>query len=116
MRLPSAQQTEAYIAKLGTAGIGANLILSTANTTDEIAKEISNNNVKGIFFEPTINIGDNLFIDVLNQLIPELTSTKNGQKITSKQFSSLKALIQTNFYSYPGVYKFRVRSLIYRAF
>jgi len=35
LRLPSAQQAEAYVAKLGTAGIGANLILSTATTVEE---------------------------------------------------------------------------------
>jgi len=31
LRLSPSQQSEAYIAKLGTAGIGANLILSQAN-------------------------------------------------------------------------------------
>jgi hypothetical protein len=32
----AAQQAESYIAKLGTAGINANLILSTAKTQEEV--------------------------------------------------------------------------------
>lgn len=112
--MPSGQQAEAYIVKLGTANIGANLILSQATSEADLDSEIRNNNIRGIIFEPTLTIGENLCIDVLNTLIPELASTRNGQRVSSKKYTSLAALIQTNFFSYPGVYKFRVRREICR--
>ena len=111
LRLPSSQQAEAYIAKLGTANIGAKLVLSQAASEKEIDQEIQSSNAKAIIFEPTLSVGNDLFIDVLNRLIPELASTRNGQPVSSKKYGSLRSLIQTNFYSFPGVYKFRVTSV-----
>ena len=96
------------MAKLGTAGIRANLIQSQAQTAEEADQEIKSNNVKAIIFEPTLPLGDSIFIDVLNRLIPELASTNNGSRVNAKEYPSLSTLIQTNFYSYPGVLKFRV--------
>lgn len=40
---------------------------------------------------------------------------RNGEILKSAKYPSLSTLIQTNFYSYPGVYKFRVNSLLDRA-
>jgi hypothetical protein len=117
LRVPSAQQAESYIVKLGAAGINANVIVSQARTIDEADKEIKDNNIKGIIFEPTLTIQrDHQYIDVLNNLIPELASTGNGSRVKSAKYPSLTALIQTNFYSYPGVFKFRVMNMIFRAF
>lgn len=89
--------------------------MSAAKTESEIDAEIQNNNIKAIIFEPTLSLGDDQCIDVLNKLIPELANTRNGQKVTSSKYGYLEALIQTNFYSYPGVYKFRVFMLSFRA-
>lgn len=110
MRVPSAQQAESYIVKLGAAGISANVILSHAKTPEEADNEIKENNIKGIIFEPTLNLGKDQYIDVLNSLIPELATTAHGSRVKSAKYPSLSALIQTNFYSYPGVFKFRVPS------
>lgn len=109
LRVPAAQQAESYIAKLGTAGINANLIVSQAHNEQEAEQEIISNNIKGIIFEPTLPLKKEQYIDVLNNLIPELANTPNGARVRSAKFPSLSALIQTNFYSYPGVFKFRVR-------
>jgi acyl-coenzyme A synthetase/AMP-(fatty) acid ligase len=57
LRVSSAQQAEAYITKLGTAAIGANVILSRGKTESEIGDEIKSNNIKGIVFEPTLPVG-----------------------------------------------------------
>lgn len=116
VRLPSGQQAESYIVKLGAAGISANVIVSQARTANEVDAEIKKNNIKGIIFEPTLNVGGEQYIDVLNKLIPELASTPNGARVKSAKYPSLSALIQTNFYSYPGVFKFRVKNHLFRAF
>lgn len=57
LRIAPAQQAEAYITKLGTAAIGANVILSKGRTESEIDEEIKSNNIKGIVFEPTLSVG-----------------------------------------------------------
>lgn len=116
LRVPSAQQSESYIVKLGAAGISANVILSQAKTVEEADKEIKDNNIKGIIFEPTLSLGNDQYIDILNTLIPELATTTNGSRVKSSKYPSLSALIQTNFYSYPGVFKFRVKINRFRAF
>ena len=36
IKLPSQQQAEAYILKIGTYGLGANLFISKANTKQEL--------------------------------------------------------------------------------
>jgi hypothetical protein len=114
VRLPSAQQAESYITKLGAAGINANVIVSQAKTVEEADQEIKSNNIKGIIFEPTLTLGNDQYIDVLNGLIPELAHTVNGARVKSANYPSLSALIQTNFYSYPGVFKFRVTNAEFR--
>ncbi len=116
MKLPAAQQSEAYVIKLGAAGISANIIISHGKTLQEVEKEIKDNNIKGIIFEPTVTLGykQDQYIDVLNKLIPELATTPNGARVKSAKYPSLTALIQTNFYSYPGVYKFRVVIVVFR--
>jgi len=48
-------------------------------------------------------------IDALQTLSPELKNHFHGASLNLKRFPYLKALVQTNFYSYPGVYKFRVK-------
>lgn len=116
MNVPSAQQVESYIVKVGTAAISANVILSQAKTLEEVDREIKDNNIKGIIFEPTLDYGQEQYIDVLNKLIPELATTPNGSRVKSARYPSLSALIQTNFYSFPGVYKFRVKINRFRVF
>ena len=97
------------MAKVATANINANLIISKANNVDELARELSENNIKGFFFEPTLPLGENtLMIDGLYNLMPELKELEQGSQISPKKFGQLKMLIQTNFYSYPGVFKYRV--------
>lgn len=117
VRLPHALQSEAYVVKVGAASISANVIISHGKTLDEVEKEIKDNNIKGIVFEPTLLLGykQDLVIDALNKLIPELATTSNGARVKSAKFPSLAALIQTNFYSYPGVFKFRVAIILRRA-
>lgn len=104
--------------KVGASSISANVIISYGKTLAEVEKEIKDNNIKGIVFEPTLLLSykQDLVIDALNQLIPELATTPNGARVKSTKFPSLSALIQTNFYSYPGVFKFRVAILLCRAF
>ena len=107
--MPAAQQAESYVAKLGTASINANLIVSHAQNLQEAEEEIVKNNIKGIIFEPTLPLKKEQYIDVLNNLIPELAGTANGARVKSAKFPSLTALIQTNFYSWS------MRCLIYSA-
>lgn len=40
LRLPMTLQMESYVAKLGTAGIGINLLISKARTLEEADREI----------------------------------------------------------------------------
>jgi len=57
LRLSPSQQSEAYVAKLGTAGLGVNLILSQAKSEGEVDSELKNNNIKAVIFEPTLSLG-----------------------------------------------------------
>lgn len=50
VRLPHAQQSEAYVVKVGAASISANVIISHGKTLAEVEKEIKDNNIKGIVF------------------------------------------------------------------
>ena len=47
-------------------------------------------------------------IDGIYALMPELKSLEQGSPINPKKYSNLRMLIQTNFYTYPGVFKYRV--------
>jgi hypothetical protein len=113
LRLPPSQQAEAYITKLGTVGIGANLHLSTASNIVELDMELHEKNITCMVFEPTIQMGKGTIIEALNELSPDLERQRYGAGLRLEKFPGLRSLIQTNFYSYPGVYKFRV---IYRPY
>ncbi len=47
-------------------------------------------------------------IDTLNGLAPELSSQLLGSPLKLSKYPNLRTLIQTYYYSFPGVYKFRV--------
>ena len=110
LRLPPSQQAEAYVAKVATANINANLIISEARTLDDFDRELTQHNINGVIFEPTLPLGDDLTIDGLYRLMPELKNLEQGSQIQPQKYNNLKMLIQTNFYTYPGVFKYRVPS------
>ena len=94
---------------MATANINANLIISQANNVDELDRELTQHNINGLLFEPTLPLGENsLMIDGIYNLMPELRSLEQGSPINPKKYSKLRMLIQTNFYTYPGVFKYRV--------
>lgn len=64
--------------------------------------------MKAVIFEPTLPLGDQLVIDGLYKLMPEIKEEIQGSQIKAKNFNNLKFLIQTGFYSFPGVFKYRV--------
>jgi hypothetical protein len=64
-----------------------------------------------MIFEPTVLLQKTSLIDSLNGLTPELASQALGSPLKLSQYPSLRKLIQTNFFSFPGVYKFRVSHL-----
>lgn len=70
LRLSASQQSEAYVAKLGSAALGVNLIVSQAKSESEVDTELNNKNIKAVIFEPTLRLGDEQYIDILNKLIP----------------------------------------------
>lgn len=105
--LPS-QQAEAYVTKIGVSGIGAKLIVSKATTAAELDKELRENNVSCFVFEPNVQLQNTKLIDTLNVLAAELPSQQFGTPLKLASYPHLKKLIQTNHYSFPGVYKFKV--------
>lgn len=112
---PPSQQAEAYVSKVGTSYIDANLLVSKAKTVQELGQELSQNNIKGLIFEPTLTLADELVIDGIYKLIPEIRNLNQGAQIKASAFSNLKFLFQTNFYSYNGVFKYRVLLFLFRA-
>ena len=72
MRVPASLQSESFVAKLGSAILNANLVMSQAKTNEELDQEISQNNIKGIIFEPTLPLGEDLAIDSIYKLMPEI--------------------------------------------
>jgi hypothetical protein len=84
------------------------LILSRAQTIEELDRELASNKVKAMIFEPTLPVGSDLAIDTVYQLMPELKNLVQGSQIKPQNYPDLSLLLQTNFYSYPGVFKYKV--------
>lgn len=103
------------MAKVASASLDANLILSQATSPEQLRSELTQHDIKAVIFEPTLPLGAGLTIDGLYQLMPELRDLEQGSAIRPQQFGSLRLLLQTNFYSYPGVFKFRVSPALRRA-
>ena len=108
IRTPSSQQAEAYVSKIGVSGIGAQLFVSKATTAAELDQELTQNNISCFIFDPNVQVENNKLIDTLNGLAPELPSHLLGSQLKLSKYPNLRKLVQTGFYSFPGVYKFRV--------
>jgi hypothetical protein len=96
---------------VGASYIDANIIPSKAQSVDQLGEELSRHSVSAFIFEPTLPLGSGLLIDALYQLMPEVRHSIQGAPIQPVQFSNLRFLFQTNFNSFPGVFKFRVTAL-----
>jgi fatty-acyl-CoA synthase len=94
---------ELLIAYFGCALIGVIVVpLDTAYGLKELTYMIETTTPKGFFICNNPNF--NSYIELMNQLVPELNNSKKGQ-LNSKQFPSLKHIIllnnhKTNVWSY----------------
>ena len=113
IRTPSSQQAEAFVSKVGTANINANLFISKATSVQELDHELSSHKINGLIFEPTLPLGEDLLMDGIYSLIPEARNLLQGDQLKPSKYNNLKMLIQTNFYTFPGVFKYRVILLLF---
>jgi hypothetical protein len=115
MLTPPNQQAEAYVSKVGAAYADANVVLSAARSVEQLREELNRHNAAALIFEPTLPLGDGVLIDALYRLMPELRHATQGAPIRPAQFGALRFLFQTNFHTFPGVFKFRVTAAALRA-
>ncbi|KAM3135404.1 hypothetical protein pb186bvf_012423 [Paramecium bursaria] len=103
--------TEAITAFVGAAKAGVISVPFRANDAKSIEQAINTVNPQGIVFSPNQVVGEQKFIEIIQNLIPEAKQASQGLPLKSR-FSNLRWLVHTGFYSYPGTYKFR-ESLTY---
>jgi fatty-acyl-CoA synthase len=90
------------MAQYACATLGLILVnLNPAYRTSEIEHAIKLVGMKGMIITPQLKTSN--YIELLNEIIPELKSTKSGEALSSLRFPALKHIISTGSEHYSGI-------------
>lgn len=103
------RSAESLIAQFAAYKTGVEVVcFHENNNKDALHHALGGAGVKGVLFTPNSNVGggENRS-DLLNSLVPELSTTYLGEELNSSAYPNLDLVIQTEFGHIPGVNRFK---------